>query len=104
MRSYPIYTDVLSVAMTNYTTWTDIYTSPLDGTTMTLYYYAFPEDAAKAMVDFDVNNDAMVYFAQMFGEYPFIDEKYGVAEGINSRGSLENQTMTTLTYTATQVQ
>jgi aminopeptidase N len=101
-ESYPIYTDVLSVAMTNYTTWTDTYTSPLDGTTMTLYYYAFPEDAAKAMVDFDVNNDAMVYFAQVFGEYPFIDEKYGVAEGVTSRGSLENQTMTNLTYTATQ--
>ena len=39
---------------------------------------------------------------QIYGEYPFIDEKYGIAEGLNSMGSIENQTMTTLSYRATQ--
>jgi hypothetical protein len=88
--------------MTDYTSWTDTYVSPLDGTEMTLYYHAFPEDAEKAMTDFAVTKDAMVYFAGIFGEYPFIDEKYGIAESLNSMGSLENQTMTSLTYRATQ--
>ena len=79
-ESHPVYTSVLSVAMTDYTAWTDTYVSPLDATTMTLYYYAFPEDATKAQNDFAVTKDAMEYFAQIFGEYPFIDEKYGIAE------------------------
>jgi hypothetical protein len=102
-EGYQAYTSALSVAMTDYTTWTDTYVSPLDGTTtMPLVYYAFPEDAAKAMVDYDVTADAIVYFAQIFGEYPFIDEKYGIAETPNSFGSLEHQTITSLTYRATQ--
>jgi len=101
-ESHPIYTSVLSVAMTDYTAWTDTYVSPLDATTMTLYYYAFPEDATKAQNDFAVTKDAMEYFAQIFGEYPFIDEKYGIAETPNSMGSMEHQTITSLTYRATR--
>lgn len=102
LENHPLYSDVLSVAMTDYTAWTDTYVSPLDATEMTLYYYAFPEDAAKAVVDFAINKDAMEYFAQIYGEYPFIDEKYGIAETLNSMGSIENQTITSLTYRATQ--
>ncbi len=101
-ESHPLYSDVLSVAMTDYTVWTDTYVSPLDATTMTIYYYSFPEDAAKAMVDFAVTNDAMEYFAQVYGEYPFIDEKYALVETLNSMGSVENQTATSLTYKATR--
>lgn len=101
-EDYQAYTSALSVAMTDYVTWTDTYVSPLDGTTMPLEYYAFSEDSAKAMVDFDVTADAIVYFAQIYGEYPFINEKYGIAETPNSFGSLEHQTITSLTRTATQ--
>jgi aminopeptidase N len=101
-ESHPIYTSVLSVAMTDYVTWTDTYVSPLDATSMTLYYYAFPEDATKAQSDFAVTKDAMEYFAQIYGEYPFIDEKYGIAETPNSMGSMEHQTITSLTYRATR--
>jgi len=101
-EGYQAYTSALSVTMTDYVTWTDTYVSPLDGTTMPLVYYAFPEDAGKAQVDYDVTADAIVYFAQIFGEYPFIDEKYGIAETPNRFGSLEHQTITSLTVTATQ--
>ena len=102
VEEYPLYTSALSVAMTDYKTWEDTYISPLDGTEMPLVYYAFPEDAEKAKVDYAVTNDALVYFAQIFGEYPFINEKYGIAETPNSFGSLEHQTITSLTYSATQ--
>jgi len=102
-EDYQAYTCALSVAMTDYVTWGDTYISPLDGTTtMPLVYYAFPEDAAKAMVDYDVTKDALIYYAQIYGEYPFINEKYGIAETPNSHGSLEHQTITSLTYRATQ--
>jgi len=101
-ENHPLYTSVLALTMTDYISWTDTYVSPLDSTEMTLYYYAFPEDAEKAMTDFAVNKDAMEYFAQIYGEYPFIDEKYAIAETVSSMGSLENQTITGLTYTATK--
>lgn len=102
VEDYPLYTSVLSVAMTDYETWEDTYRSPLDGTEMPLVYYAFPEDANKAMVDFAVTKDAMEYFATIFGEYPFINEKYGIVETPNANGSMEHQTITSLSYTATQ--
>ena len=101
-EQHPLYSDVLAVAMTDYTSWTDTYISPLDATEMTIYYYAFPEDAAKALNDFAVTKDAMVYFAQSYGEYPFINEKYALVETLNSQGSIENQTMTSLSYNATR--
>jgi hypothetical protein len=44
----------------------------------------------------------MVYFAQIYGEYPGIEDKYGIPETLNSMGSIENQTITSLTYRATQ--
>ncbi len=100
IENNPLYTDVLAVTMTDYVSWTDTYVSPLDATTMTIYYYAFPEDEIKARNDFPVTKDAMEYFAQIYGEYPFINEKYALAETLNSMGSVENQTMTSLAYRA----
>ncbi len=102
-ESYPMYTSALSVAMTDYTTWTDTYVSPLDNSkTMPLYYCAFPEDSSKAMQDFAISKDAMEFYATIYGEYPFINEKYGVAETPNTRGCLEHQTMTSLTISVTK--
>jgi aminopeptidase N len=101
-ENYQIYTSAIAVEMTNYVTWSDTYISPLDGTHMPLTYYVFPEDEANARATFPINNDAMVFYAQKFGEYPFITEKYGIAEGANPYGSMEHQTITTLTYRSTR--
>jgi aminopeptidase N len=101
-ENYQIYTSVLAVNMTNYTTWSDTYISPLDGTHMPLTYYVFPEDETNARITFPLNKDALVFYAQKFGEYPFINEKYGVAEGANPYGSMEHQTITCLTFRSTR--
>jgi aminopeptidase N len=75
---YPIYSDVISVAIGEYTTFEDRYRAA-DGTTMPLVYYVFPEDEAKARVDFSVLPDMMRSHVERFGEYPFLREKYGIA-------------------------
>ncbi|MCX5904095.1 MAG: M1 family aminopeptidase [Proteobacteria bacterium] len=104
-ESHPLYTSAFAVAISGYETWQDSYVSPLDGTVMPLYFYAFPEDAQKARNDYTLyTKEALPVFATRFGEYPFIDEKYGVLESPFSRGSLEHQTITHLTYKATQAE
>ncbi|MGH8188617.1 MAG: M1 family metallopeptidase, partial [Steroidobacteraceae bacterium] len=75
---YPIYPDVISVAIGEYTMFEDRYRAA-DGTTMPLVYYVFPEDEEKARVDFSVLPDMMRSHVERFGEYPFLREKYGVA-------------------------
>jgi len=101
-ENYQIYTSAIALEMTNYVTWSDTYISPLDGTHMPLTYYVFPEDETNARATFTINKEAMVFYAQKFGEYPFINEKYGIAEGGNPFGSMEHQTITTLTYRSTK--
>ena len=101
-ENYQIYTSVIAVNMTDYVTWSDTYISPLDGTHMPLTYYVFAEDEANARATFGINKDALVFYAQKFGEYPFINEKYGIAEVVNPFGSMEHQTITALTYSSTR--
>ncbi len=102
-ESHPMYTSLFAIAISEYESWQDIYVSPLDGTEMPLYFYAFPVDAEKAKVDFSLyTKAALQIFSKLYGEYPFIDEKYGVLESPFMMGSLEHQTITHLTYRATQ--
>jgi aminopeptidase N len=76
---YPIYPDTLSVAIAEYTVFQDRYRAA-NGQVMPLFFYVFPPDEAKARRDFSVIPDIMRTHAQRFGEYPFLREKYGVAE------------------------
>jgi aminopeptidase N len=76
---YPIYPDTLSVAIAEYTVVQDHYRAA-NGQVMPLLFYVFPPDEEKARRDFRVIPDIMRAHAQRFGEYPFLREKYGVAE------------------------
>jgi aminopeptidase N len=92
-ESYPIATYLVSVAATNYVTWSDSYRS-LDGATdMPVVYYAYPEDEASARAAWARTPQMIAAFALLFGEYPFLREKYGMAE-FNWIGAMEHQTMT----------
>ncbi len=94
-EDYPIATYLISVAATNYVKFEETYTA-LDGvTTMPVVYYVYPEDLEKARVKFAITRPALQIFAQLFGEYPFLGEKYGMAEhGFNI--NMEHQTMTSI--------
>ncbi len=91
---YPITPYLVSLVATNFATFEDTYVG-LTGTEMPLTYYAYPEDLERAMQDWAFTPQAITFFAQTFGEYPFIDEKYGMAEYPWS-GAMEHQTVTSM--------
>jgi aminopeptidase N len=94
-EDYPIATYLISVAATDYIKFEDSYTA-LDGETkMPLVYYAYPEHVDLARLKFGVTRRAIEIFAPLFGEYPFLNEKYGMAE-FPWGGAMEHQTITSM--------
>ena len=75
----PIYSDVISVAVTNFAEF-DLPVTLRSGARLTMTFYAFPEDLAKARAQFGVLAKMIVHHEGRFGPYPFAGEKYGVAE------------------------
>src|SRR6266545_4509125 len=47
---------------------------------MPMTFYVYPEDLEKGKAQFTVLSDIMKSHVALFGQYPFIKEKYGVAE------------------------
>jgi aminopeptidase N len=95
-ESYPITTYLISVAMTNYTIFSDYYHySPTDS--MEVRYFVYPEYYSEAVSGYAITVGAIDFYAQTFGEYPFIQEKYGIAH-FPWGGGMEHQTCTSLLY------
>lgn len=89
---YPIATYLVSFAATNYNTWTQTYTYP--GGAMPVEFYIYPDN------DFPANRtawekciDMLGVYRGIYGEYPFINEKYGIYN-FNFGGGMEHQTIT----------
>jgi len=91
-EDYPISAYNISVAATDYVGWSETWVSP-SGKSMEVEYKVFPEHEAMARVDFAVTLEQLDLYSELFGEYPFVDEKYGMAEFI-FEGAMEHQTMT----------
>lgn len=89
-EAWPIAPYLISLAITNYELIEDSYLS-LDGTTtMPVHHYVWPEDREQAEEDFNVTVPMLGFFASLYGEYPFIDEKYGHSE-FPWGGAMEHQ-------------
>jgi aminopeptidase N len=96
--NYPIATYLVSIVVGNLAYWEDSYTS-LDGTKqMPVVYYAFPKDYEKAKTDWKATPEMIKYYSETFGEYPFINEKYGICEFGWTSGAMEHQTITSYGY------
>jgi aminopeptidase N len=96
--NYPIATYLTSIVVGNLVYWEDTYTS-LDGyKTMPVVYYAFPKDHEKAKKDWKSTPEMLKFYSETFGEYPFIDEKYGLAQFGWTSGAMEHQTITSYGY------
>jgi aminopeptidase N len=91
---YPISTYLICLYSSVYRNFTDTYVSQDKQDTMPIEYYAFPEDLENARIDFAGHPEMIGYFSKTFGEYPFIKEKYGVAEFLWQIGAMEHQTLT----------
>lgn len=89
---YPMTTYLHSFAATNYTRFSDVFVH--DEGVMPLEFYIYPQS------DTPNNRDRLLrvipmldVFGDLFGPYPFIDEKYGIYQ-FNFGGGMEHQTMT----------
>jgi len=91
---YPICTYLVSVTTYPYTVWYDQYIG-LEGDTLPLEYYVYPDHYNLVYDNYMLTNDMMRVFAEKFGEYPFMNEKYGHVE-FGRGGGMEHQTITSL--------
>lgn len=92
-ESYPIAPYLVSLAATNYVSWS--YPHSHAGGTMPVVFYAYPESEATVRSG---TADLMTQLAtfsrpDVFGEYPFVAEKYGIAQ-FPWGGGMEHQTIT----------
>jgi len=70
-----------------------------DGTTMPVHTYVFPEAADLADAALSNTPDMIATLAPLFGEYPFLQEKYGNCVTFFG-GGMEHQTLTTYSLDA----
>ena len=92
----PLTTYLVSCAATNYSSFSQSYTT-LTGGTMPIDHYVYPEDLANAQVSFTALPSMIQFYAQTFGEYPFVADKYGMTEFVWG-GAMEHSTNTSYGY------
>jgi aminopeptidase N len=93
-EGYPITTYLVSVAIYPYATLSHWYHySPTDS--MEVRHYVFPDHYVDAQPNLAKTVSMIEAYASMFGEYPFLQEKYGHAEFLWG-GGMEHQTITSI--------
>ncbi len=93
--NYPTATYLVSLAIYPYQQYSDWYT-PLDGgDQMEVQYFVYPEHFTTVQPTYGLTVPMIGAFASAYGEYPFVDEKYGHAE-FTWGGGMEHQTITSM--------
>ncbi|MCB0284657.1 MAG: T9SS type A sorting domain-containing protein [Calditrichaeota bacterium] len=92
--SYPMATYLVSIAAYEYARYDDEYISAA-GDTLPIMFFVAPQNLNNSKETFMYVNDMIAGFSNLFGEYPFMREKYGHVEASIS-GGMEHQTLTTL--------
>ncbi|MDI6802305.1 MAG: M1 family metallopeptidase [Bacteroidota bacterium] len=92
--NYPIATYLISFAVGNYILVEDNYTS-INGNILPITYYVFPEYLENSKADFRNTKKMLKFMEEKFGEYPFVNEKYGIAL-VPGELMMENQTISNI--------
>lgn len=92
---YLIETYLIAIAVTNYVEFSD-YFDLQNGDSLLLLNYVYPEDSISLRNNSDRLLDFMTIYSDVFGEYPFVNEKYGHAQ-FSRGGGMEHQTMSFMT-------
>ena len=93
-NSHPIAHYLISIACSNYLTYENTFS--YNGKTMPVVHYMYPEALTSSVKkELDQTNDMLKFFSDLFGEYPFMDEKYGHAM-CNFGGGMEHQTVSSM--------
>lgn len=88
---YPIAAYLIAIGVTNYSVFSDFV--PLDnGDSIEILNYVYPEQEAQIRTMVGNSVELMLLYNELFGLYPFADEKYGHAQ-FGFFGGMEHQTM-----------
>jgi aminopeptidase N len=93
--SYLIASQYVSIACSNYRPAEGVYTALDSVTTMSVAHYVYPESYASESQELPRTIEVIEFFADKFGEYPFLSEKYWTATWAQS-GGMEHQTCTSM--------
>lgn len=89
-HNYPIPAYLVAIAVTNYTVYTQNYTSAMSNFPVVNYLY--PESSAQNQPSLSQTLDIMNFYESTFEAYPFNAEKYGHAQW-NQGGGMEHTTV-----------
>ncbi len=92
-ESYPITTYLVSLAISDYAHYAD--TLHYQGKTMPVEFYLFPEEIDNYRTTNALVVPMIEFFSSIYGEYPFINEKYGHAQFLWG-GGMEHQTCSSM--------
>jgi len=85
---------LISIACSNYFLYQDSYS--YNGKTMPILHYLYPQSFNQAIkTQLDQTKTMLSFFSDLFGEYPFLNEKYGHAM-CNFPGGMEHQTISSM--------
>ena len=94
-EKYPITTYLVSLAIYPYTIWSEQYISSISNDTMAIEHYVFPDRYESSFSNYSLTGEMISFFSGLFGEYPFIKEKYGHAD-FKWSGGMEHQTLSSM--------
>jgi aminopeptidase N len=91
---YPIASYLVSIALTDYAEFSNWYHyTPTDS--MEILNYVLPQSLSSAQEILPKTVEMIHIYSDLYGEYPFIKEKYGHAQ-VRLGGGMEHQTMTSI--------
>src|SRR3989339_190219 len=93
-NSYPIAQYLLSMAITNYAQYTNYYHYSLTDS-MPIDHFLYPESLNSNISQLNKTPGMIEIYSQQFGQYPFINEKYGHAQ-FGWGGGMEHQTISSM--------
>lgn len=89
----PIATYLVAFTITDYRIIEDTYVNAQNDT-VDIMHFVLPEHYNNALIEFDTVNDMIDVLSSYYGDYPYPDEKYSVAEYVGYWGGMEYQTLT----------
>lgn len=94
---YPVSTYLVSINLGKFRHWTDD-CRMLNDSVMEINYFAFPKYYDDAKYDWKRTPIMINHFSELFGEYPFVNEGYGMAMFGWMNGAMEHQTISSMGY------
>ena len=93
-EQYPIASYLISVAVHPYRIHRDYFHYTAEDS-MEMVHYIFPDHYDEVASAYDQTTEMIAFYSDVFGLYPFIEEKYGHAE-FPWNGGMEHQTLTSI--------